>query len=293
MSKTILITGTSSGFGKLMALTLAKEGHQVIACMRNVTGKNAGAAEGLNKLLNIDVIEMDVTSSRSVKRAVEKTLNKYRRIDVLVNNAGISGVGFFEATSIKQMKSIFEVNLWGAVRCIQGVLPSMRGHKTGLIINISSILGILSNPYLAPYIGSKYAIEGITESLQYEVRKYNIEAVTVLPGPFPTEIGFKDRHGHDKQQIIDAYGLDEFNNIQNFGRIMSDNILAYQADNQEVADAVKKLINLKHGTRPSQTLVNRMADGIEQELINSKIEIRAEWMKRMGFVGYYDRTIRV
>uniref|UniRef100_UPI00131C9A6D SDR family NAD(P)-dependent oxidoreductase n=1 Tax=Pedobacter sp. L105 TaxID=1641871 RepID=UPI00131C9A6D len=115
MSKTILITGTSSGFGKLMALDLAKKGNRVIAAMRNITTKNADIAKELGVIPNIEVVEMDVTSTASVNAAVETTVKKYGQIDVLVNNAGITGFGLFEATSIEQMKNIFEVNVWGSV----------------------------------------------------------------------------------------------------------------------------------------------------------------------------------
>jgi NAD(P)-dependent dehydrogenase (short-subunit alcohol dehydrogenase family) len=285
MTKTILITGTSAGFGKVMATALASEGHSVIAAMRNIYSKNAAVAGELNALPNVEVVEMDVTSTESVNSAIEKTLKKYGRIDVLVNNAGIGNFGLFEATSIEQMKNVFEVNLWGAVRGIQAVLPSMREHKAGLIINISSTLGTLSAPYLAPYSGTKYAIEGITEALQYEIKKYGIEVVTVLPGPFPTEIAGKSL-GPDRPEIIDAYGEGEINKIQQFGRILYDKIMEYKTDSQEVADAVKKLIDLKDGTRPAQTVVNRMADGIEQEFADSKVAIKTEWMKRSGFVDY-------
>jgi len=285
MSKTILVTGTSAGFGKLIATTLADEGHSVIAAMRNVSTKNAAAAAELNEHPNVEVVEMDVTSTESVNSAIENTLKKYGQIDVLVNNAGIGAFGFFEAYSIDQMKSIFEVNLWGPVRGIQAVLPSMRENKAGLIITISSTAGILSIPYLGPYTGSKYAIEGITESLQYEIKKYGIEAVTVLPGPFPTEIAAKSPMP-DRPEIVEAYGEDEMNKAQQFGGIIYNKILEYQTDSQEVADAVKKLIDLKAGTRPAQTVVNRMTAGIEQEFADSKIAIKTEWMTRGGFADY-------
>jgi len=285
MSKIILITGTSAGFGKLITITLAKEGNSVIAAMRNTATTNATVAAELNALPNVEVVEMDVTSTDAVNTAIEKTVKKYGRIDVLVNNAGIGAVGFLEATSIEQMKSVFEVNLWGYIRTIQGVLPSMRRQKSGLIINVSSNLGILSVPYMAPYIGSKYAIEGMTESLRYEIKKYGIEAVTLMPGPFPTEIAGKSQ-GPDRPEIIEAYGEEEMNKIRQFGGIMYGKIMEYRMDNQEVADAVKKVIGLKPGTRPAQTLVSRMADGIEQEFANSKIGIKTEWMERSGFGEY-------
>ena len=285
MSKTILITGTSAGFGKLITITLAKEGHSVIAAMRNTATTNAAVAAELNALPNVEVVEMDVTNTDAVNTAIEKTVKKYGQIDVLVNNAGIGAVGFLEATSIDQMKSVFEVNLWGYIRTIQGVLPSMRRQKSGLIINVSSSLGILSVPYMAPYVGTKYAIEGMTESLRYEIKKYGIEAVTIMPGPSPTEIAGKSQ-GPDRPEIIEAYGEEEMNKIRQFGGIMYGKIMEYQIDNQEVADAVKKVIGLKPGTRPAQTLVSRMADGIEQEFADSKIDVKTEWMERSGFGEY-------
>lgn len=285
MSKTILITGTSAGFGKLMATTLANEGHSVIAAMRNVSTKNLAVAAELNSIPNVEVVEMDVTSTESVNSAIEKTLKKYGQIDVLINNAGVGAFGFFEAYSIAQMQSIFEVNLWGYIRGIQAVLPSMRVHREGLIINISSTLGILSVPYLAPYSATKYAIEGMTEGLQYEIKKYGVEVVTVLPGPFPTEIAGKSAIP-ERQEILEVYGEDEMTKAQQFGGIMYNKIMEYKTDSQEVADAVKKLIDLKAGTRPAQTVVNRMTNGMEQEFADSKIAIKTEWMKRNGFVDY-------
>jgi NAD(P)-dependent dehydrogenase (short-subunit alcohol dehydrogenase family) len=285
MSKTILITGTSAGFGKLIAITMAKEGHRVIAAMRNVTTKNAAAAAALNALSNIEVVEMDVTSTDSVNTAIGEAIKKYGQIDAQVNNAGIGAVGFLEATSIEQMKSVFEVNLWGYIRTIQAALPAMRQQGSGLIINISSSLGILSVPYMAPYVGTKYAIEGMTESLQYEIKKFGIEAVTVMPGPFPTEIAGKSL-GPDRLEILGAYGEAEMNRMQQFGGIMYSKIMEYKIDNQEVADTVKKVIDLKPGTRPSQTLVSRMAAGIEQEFADSKVAVRKEWMERSGFGDY-------
>lgn len=285
MLKTILITGTSTGFGKLSAITLAKEGHRVIAAMRNVSTRNAAAAADLKALPNVEVVEMDVASTGSVNAAMERALKKYGQIDVLINNAGIGAVGFLEATSIEQMKGIFEVNLWGYVRTIQAVLPAMRVKKSGLIINISSSFGILSVPYMAPYVGSKYAIEGMTESLQYEIKKYGIEAVTLMPGPFPTEIARRSQ-GSDRQEIVEAYGEGEVNRIKQFGGIMYAKIMEYQMDNQEVADAVKTLIDQKPGSRPAQTLVSRMADGIEQEFADSKIVVKTAWMEKSGFGDY-------
>jgi NAD(P)-dependent dehydrogenase (short-subunit alcohol dehydrogenase family) len=283
MSKTILITGTSSGFGKLMALDLAQKGHTVIAAMRNITTKNADIAKELAAIPNIEVAEMDVTSETSVNAAVEATVKKYGQIDVLVNNAGITGFGLFEATSIEQMKNIFEVNLWGTVRNVLAVLPSMREHRSGLIINITSGLGLITAPYLGPYNGSKWAIEGITETIRYELQDHGIETVTLQPGAYPTGISDKPENGSDRAEITTAYGSEALDKIQKFGGIMYGKIEEYKMDPQEIADAVTKLVEMKPGTRPFYTTVNRVTDNLEQEYADTKTPYREEWIKRMGW----------
>jgi NAD(P)-dependent dehydrogenase (short-subunit alcohol dehydrogenase family) len=283
MLKTILITGTSSGFGKLTALSLAKKGHRVIAAMRNVATKNAAIAKELTAVPNIEVIEMDVTSSDSVNAAIQTTLAKYNKIDVLINNAGVTGFGLFEAMTVEQMKKIFEVNLWGSVRNIHAVLPSMREHRSGLIINITSGLALITAPYIGAYNGSKWAIEGITETLRYELQNFGIETVTLQPGPFPTGIAEKPEHGTDRPAVAEAYGKEASEKIQKFGGIMFQKMEEYKMDAQEVADALVKLIETRDGARPFYTTVNRVTDNYEQEYIDKKTPYNQEWMRRMGW----------
>ncbi len=286
MSKVILITGTSSGFGKLMAITLSKAGHQVIAGMRNITSSNLQVAKELGSLANVEVAELDVTQEISFNAAVQNTLTKYGRIDVLVNNAGIVGFGIAEGTSVDQMKKLFDTNLWGTVRGYHAVLPSMRKQKAGLIINISSGLGLFSTPYIVPYNASKFAIQGFTEGIRAEVKRFGIETVTVSPGPFPTEVGNKTGQGPDRNDVIDAYGAEEMSSLQQFGGTMFAKIQEYNADPQEVADAVKKLIDMKAGTRPLETVVNRIGEGVEQKFADSKIPYYKELMKNLGWESF-------
>jgi NAD(P)-dependent dehydrogenase (short-subunit alcohol dehydrogenase family) len=283
MSKKVLITGTSSGFGKLMALDLAQKGHRVIATMRNISTKNAGIARELDVIPNIEVVEMDVTSTESVNAAVAAIVKKHGQIDVLVNNAGITGFGLFEATTIEQMKNIFEVNVWGSVRNVLAVLPSMREHRSGLIINITSGLALITAPYLGPYNGSKWAIEGITETLRYEVQDYGIETITLQPGAFPTGISDKPENGSDRPEITEAYGDAILEKIQKFGGIMYRKIEEYKMNPQEIADAVTKLIEMEPGTRPFHTTVNRVTGNLEQEYADTKTPYNQEWIKRMGW----------
>ena len=282
MAKTILITGTSAGLGKAMALTLAKDGHRVIAAMRNVSSKNAGVAKELGALPNIDVVEIDVTSEESFSAAITTVVKKYGQLDVLVNNAGIFGMGIIEGTHIETMKKIFDTNLWGTVRGYQAVLPHMREKGAGLIVNISSGFGLFSAPYTTAYNMTKFAMQALTEGIRHEIKRFGIETVGLLPGPFPTEVATKGGYGQDKQDIIDAYGQPLSDTLEAFGAGMFGKMQEYDADPQEVADALRDLINLKDGTRPVVTIVNRMGEGIEKKYADSKDAPYVELMKKVG-----------
>ena len=283
MSKTILITGTSSGFGKLTAIKLAGQGHSVIAAMRNIETSNAAVAQELNAIDNIEVVEIDVTNEVSLNNAVANTLKKYGSIDVLVNNAGVVGMGVLESFSVELMKRLFDTNLWGMVRGYQAVLPSMRANKSGLIINVSSGLGIFSGPYTVPYNMSKFAIQGLTEGIRQEIRQFGIESVTVLPGPFPTDVVMKTGFGPDREDIIEAYGAQEGDKMQEFGGNMFGKIEEYKMDPQEVADAIAELIDMKAGTRPTETVVNRIGEGVEQEYADLKHNYYQKLMDNLGW----------
>src|SRR6266516_6554259 len=158
MSKTILITGTSSGFRSDTAETLHHAGHTVYASMRGLEDKNHEAASALRKL-GIKTVELDVSDDASVEAGVEKVLAEAGKIDVLINNAGIGSDGVTEAFTTDQAKAIFDTNVIGLLRVTRAVLPSMRLQHAGLIINLSSILGRVTFPFLGIYGASKFAVE--------------------------------------------------------------------------------------------------------------------------------------
>ena len=185
MSKTILITGASSGFGRDTAETLHRAGHTVYASMRGVQGKNREAAEALRKL-GIKTVELDVSDDASVEAGVETVLAEAGKIDVLVNNAGIASAGVTEAFTTEQAKAIFDTNVIGLLRVTRAVLPSMRQQHDGLIINIGSILGRVTFPFVGIYGASKFAVEALTDSLRYEVSQLGVEVVEVQPSGYPT-----------------------------------------------------------------------------------------------------------
>ena len=185
MKKVVIITGASRGFGELIAKKFQKENFQVIATMRNID-----SSPSLKKLENLDIKKLDVTVKSDIKNVVDYTVKKYGRIDILINNAGYGAFGFLEEASDEEIRNQFNVNYFGLIDCIKGVLPQMRKQKDGVIVNISSIAGRFGLPFTSLYNSSKFAVEGLTECLHYELSLFGIDIKTVAPGSFRT--GFHD-----------------------------------------------------------------------------------------------------
>ena len=185
MKKVVIITGASRGFGELIAKKFQKENFQVIATMRNIN-----SSPSLKKLENLDIKKLDVTVKSDIKNVVDYTVEKYGRIDILINNAGYGAFGFLEEASDEEVRNQFNVNYFGLIDCIKGVLPQMRKQKDGVIVNISSIAGRFGLPFTSLYNSSKFAVEGLTECLHYELSLFGIDIKTVAPGSFRT--GFHD-----------------------------------------------------------------------------------------------------
>lgn len=177
-----LITGSSSGIGLTTALYLARRGYTVWATMRNL--EKAGELRKIieSEKLPIELAQLDVCDDSSVKDAVTQILQKSGRIDVLVNNAGYGLRGASEEVSLDEWKRQFETNFFGVIRVTQAVLPQMRAQRSGAIVNISSVLGRMAIPFSGPYIASKFALEGLTETLRYELAPWNIKVVLIEPG---------------------------------------------------------------------------------------------------------------
>ncbi|MCC8411187.1 SDR family oxidoreductase [Mucilaginibacter sp. UR6-1] len=280
MSKNIFITGTSTGFGKLTAITLANAGHSVIAGMRNVNGKNAVAAQELAAIANIEVVEIDITSDDSVKQAFESVLTKYGKIDVLINNAAVSGFGLLEAYSLDQVRRMFEVNVYGVLRTYQAVLPAMRKERNGLIINLTSGASGHTLPFMVPYLASKFVVESITEGAQDELAEFGIENVSIQPGVYPTEMntGVKTGINADKADIIAAYGdaaTDRFNAL---GSALFGKMEQFNMDPQTIADGILELVNMKKSTRPLRFPLDAIAQGTDKEFIQARADIKAKWL---------------
>jgi NAD(P)-dependent dehydrogenase (short-subunit alcohol dehydrogenase family) len=184
-----LVTGTSSGIGLATAVTLARAGHKVIATMRNL-----GVASEIRRIvaaeeLPVTVAGLDVDDSTSVNDAVAKTLAENGRIDLLVNNAGVPGGGRpVEEVPMDDFRQIMETNFFGALRCIKAVIPSMREHRHGCIVNVTSVAGRVASAAMGPYCASKWALEALSECLAQEVRPFNIRVAIIEPGFTETPI---------------------------------------------------------------------------------------------------------
>ena len=253
MPKTILITGASTGFGRDTAETLARNGHTVFASMRDPQGKNREHAETLRKQ-GIEVVELDVSSDASVDRAVTEILARSRRIDVLINNAGIASAGVTEAFTPDQAKLVFNTNVVGLLRTTRAVLPAMREQGDGLIINIGSILGRVTFPFFGIYGASKFAVEALTDSLRYEVSQLGIDVALVQPSAYPTRMYATVQQPADTDRAA-GYGAIGAIPGAMFGHFMTAFQAADAPNPHDVAEAIAKLVVLPKGSRPARTVV--------------------------------------
>jgi len=186
MEKVAVVTGTSSGIGFETALALAREGYYTYATMRDTTKSDKIKELGQKENLNIDVLELDVDDENSVKTAIQKILEQKQRIDVLVNNAGWGLWGCVEDVSVDEFKAQFDTNFFSIIRLIQEVGPTMRKQGSGTIVNISSVVGRIGFPASPAYISSKFALEGLSESLRFELAPFGVNVVIIEPGVIKT-----------------------------------------------------------------------------------------------------------
>jgi len=186
MEKVAVVTGTSSGIGFETALALAREGYYTYATMRDTTKSDKIKELGKKDNLKISVLELDVDDENSVKNAIRKILDQKQRIDILVNNAGWGLWGCVEDVSIDEFKAQFDTNFFSIIRLIQEVGPTMRTQGSGKIINISSVAGRIGFPASPAYISSKFALEGLSESLRFEFAPFGVDVIIIEPGVIKT-----------------------------------------------------------------------------------------------------------
>ena len=284
--KVILITGTNSGFGWLHVHTLSKAGHKIYATVRDVKGRNAAKVAELQSLPNVTVVEAELTDAGSVKAAVDVVIAAEGRIDVLINNAGNFTSGIAETFTDKDVDFLFDVHFKGTWRTIKGVLPHMRQQSDGLIINTSSVLGRFSSPFMTFYNSAKFAVEGLSEGLRYELRPLGIDVALIQPGAFPTEIFGKARQGSDTS-VIDGYG--ELAKVpEQIGTGIGQLFKTAKPNAQDVADAVLRLIELPKGQRPLRTVVDGITGKFVVEANDHVREGHREFVSAFGLQALLD-----
>jgi len=270
MSKNILITGASGEFGQLMVRTLLKNGHTVVATMRNIKGKNKDIALQLTKE-GAYVVEIDLVNDQSVINGVNLAIKNVGTLDVLINNAGVGAYGLQETFTPDDWKKVFDVNVFGVQRMNRAVLPHMRNNNSGLLIHVSSLIGRMILPFWGAYSASKWAVEAMTESYRVELSGLGIDSCIIEPGPFPTTF-FERLVIPSDLERDKSYG--DFSKIAkesfvNFGETLSSNL---EQKPQNVADAIIVLVDMPAGKRKFRTVIDNMGIGEYITQYNDKLE---------------------
>ena len=281
MSKTsVLITGSSSGFGELTARLLAEKGYRVIASMRGASGKNENKARALrdwaaDKGYALEVIELDVTDQASVDAAIGQA----GQIDVVVNNAGIGGAGVMETFTVEQHRQVFDVNYFGVHRVNRAVLPQMRERGSGVLIHVTSIIGRMVFPFAGPYCPTKFALEAYAESMHYEYAGLGIQSLIVEPGAYGTEFVGNIMMGSDEERFK-ALG-DLAKAPEEMFKKMSEMLSGVGApDPNDIAVAIADLLEMPADKRPLRTVADQISKDIAEGVNTAVAEKQRELMAR-------------
>jgi NAD(P)-dependent dehydrogenase (short-subunit alcohol dehydrogenase family) len=258
--KVSVVTGASSGFGRLLAEKLARSGHVVHATMRDVLGRNRPRATALAQLaarehLPIHIEEMDVTSDEQVARTIDGIIRDEGTIDVLVNNAGVMYGGVSEAFTAEEFRTQLDVNVLGAFRTTRAVLPAMRRQQSGLLVHVSGVPGRLAVPFFGLFCASKWALEAMAESMRYELAPFGIDSVIVEPGPSHTRLFEGARKPADHCRSAEYGPTAAISNtlFAAFDQLFQTH--RTETDPQQVVDAICTLIQTPAGQRPLRTVI--------------------------------------
>ncbi len=259
----VLITGSSTGFGRMIAESLARRGHTVFATMRDPGGRNATNASEIRALakresLPLNVLELDVTNDLSVERAVNICVEQAGRIDVAINNAGYALIGLEEAVTTEQAQQVMDTNFFGSVRVNRAVLPHMRRQRNGLVLHISSGAGRIVFPAFGLYCATKFAMEALAEAYHYELAAQGIESSIVEPGAYQTPVFGNIVKAADEDRT-DTYGVANQIPIK-----INDILTSTAGDPQEVADVVVSIVETPAGQRKLRYRVSPTDPGVDE-----------------------------
>jgi NAD(P)-dependent dehydrogenase (short-subunit alcohol dehydrogenase family) len=279
----VLITGSSTGFGRLFTETLARKGHTVFATMRDLGGRNAKNVSEIRALaekesLPIHVLELDVTNDASVERAVNAAIAKASRIDVAINNAGYYLSGLEEAVTTEQAQRLMDTNFLGPVRVNRAVLPHMRRQRSGVLMHISSGAGRVVLPSAGFYCASKFALEALAEAYSYELAAQGIESVIVEPGQYETPVFGNTVRAADEART-NTYGA-----AKEIPAKVNAALSSTAGNAQEVADAVLRIIETPAGERQLRYFVSPQDFGLNEINALSK-QVQAKLLEAFGLAA--------
>jgi len=279
----VLITGSSTGFGRLFTETLARKGHTVFATMRDPGGRNAKNASEIrtlaqNESLPIHVLEMDVTDDASVERATDAAVSKAGRIDVAINNAGYFLTGLEEAVTTEQARRLMDTNFLGPVRVNRAVLPHMRSQRSGVLMYISSGAGRITFPSAGFYCASKFALEALAEAYSYELAAQGIESVIVEPGAYETPVFGNTVTAADEGRT-NTYGA-----VRELPAKINAALSSGAGNAQEVADAVLRIIETPTGQKQLRYIVSPQKFGVEEINALTK-QVQANVLEAFGLTA--------
>jgi NAD(P)-dependent dehydrogenase (short-subunit alcohol dehydrogenase family) len=279
----VLITGSSTGFGRMFAETLARKGHTVFATMRAPGGRNAKNASEIRALaekdsLPIHVLELDVTDDASVQRAVDAAVAKAGRIDVAINNAGYYLSGLEEAVTTEQAQRLMDTNFLGPVRVNRAVLPHMRRQHSGVLIHVSSGAGRVVLPSVGFYCASKFALEALAEAYSYELAAQGIESVILEPGQYETAVFGNSVVAADEART-NTYGA-----VKEIPAKVNAALSSTAANAQEVADAVLGIIETPAGERRLRYFVSPQNFGVDEINALTK-QVQANVLEAFGLTA--------
>jgi NAD(P)-dependent dehydrogenase (short-subunit alcohol dehydrogenase family) len=274
-----VVTGSSGGIGLATSLALARSGYLTYATMRNLAKRKSIQSLAEKQHLPIRTVQLDVTDENSVKNAIQSILSESEGIDLLVNNAGYGLTGAFEDIGIDEIKALYETNLFGVIRVTQGVLPIMRKQGSGRIINISSGAGRIGYPGGSAYVSSKFALEGLTESMAYEIEQFGIKAVLVEPGFVRTNFGENMVIAKKAQDPNSPYS-------QMMIQMRSSSVRSRMVENASDADLVASVV--VEAATAKEPNFRYLAGKDVQQLVTAKKSMSDEEFQRMISQGVRD-----
>jgi NAD(P)-dependent dehydrogenase (short-subunit alcohol dehydrogenase family) len=283
----VLVTGASSGFGRLTAQTLARAGHVVFAGMRATTGRNSAAVDALDAMavtegLAIAAVELDVQSQPSTDDAIARILSQQERLDVVVHNAGHMVLGPAEAFTPEQLAAVYDVNVLGAQRVNRAALPFLRRQRSGLLVWVGSSSTRGGHPpFLAPYFAAKAGMDALAESYAAELIRFGIDTTIVVPGAFTSGTNHFAHAGRPDDVQREAAYDDLYGQLRAGIDQRLAELVPPDADVQSVADEIARVIALPAQRRPFRTHIDPSKDG--SEVVSAVADrIRAEFYHRVG-----------